>query len=76
MRKASFQIELLQYTDMLGKVSQQKVLAYLKTLLPNPSKKNNGKAILKFAGAFSKKDLEEMGSAIEDGCESIDKNEW
>jgi len=76
MKKASLQPEILQYLDMLGHISQQRVLSYIKTLVSKPEKGKNKKSILDFAGAFSRKDINEMNVAIEQGCEQVDKNEW
>jgi hypothetical protein len=76
MKKASLQPEILHYLDTLAAASQQKVLEYIKTLTKTPEKNNNPKPILQFAGAFTKKDLKEINSAIEQGCEQIDRNEW
>ena len=76
MNKSHPQIEILQYLDMLGKSSQQKVLTFIKTLVPKSKKVKSKHPILKYAGAFSKEDVKEMEKAIKENCENIDKNEW
>jgi hypothetical protein len=76
MKKASLQPEIVQYLNMLGDISQKQVLEYIKTLAKQPDNNKGKKAILDFAGAFSKKDLTEMNAAISEGCEKVDANEW
>ncbi|HLG34889.1 MAG TPA: hypothetical protein VI757_08430, partial [Bacteroidia bacterium] len=73
---ATINIEILRYVNMLEQSSQSKVLAYIKSLFKNPGRKKEDKRILQFAGAFSKEDIREMNTAINEGCENPDLNEW
>ncbi len=76
MKKATLNIEILQYLNMLEKSSQSKVLSFVKSLFKQPIKKQSNRELLSFAGAFSLSDLDEMSTAIAEGCETIDKHEW
>jgi hypothetical protein len=51
------------------------VISYIKALLKR-TKSNPNSGLLQFAGSLNPKDVEEISSAIEAGCENIDKNEW
>ena len=64
--------QILKNLHLLEKSQQNDVLSYVKMLL----KKENKKQLLKFAGAFSAEDIQQMETAIEQGCEKIDRNEW
>ncbi len=76
MKKTSVNIEILHYLSLLEKSSQSKVLSYIKSLFKTSPKKNNNNDMLKFAGSFSNDDLYEINSAISEGCEKPDLNEW
>ncbi len=69
--------KILNYLHSLDKAEQLSVLDYLKNLLKKSGKKDNkNKELLSLAGSIKKSDLKKMELAIEEGCESIDKNEW
>ena len=76
MKKATINIEILSYLNMLEKTSQGKVLSYIKSLFKTVPNQNGSKDILKFAGAFSGNDIQEITKAINEGCEKPDLNEW
>jgi hypothetical protein len=59
----------------LTKEQQDKVISYIKALLKR-TKSNPNSGLLQFAGSLNPKDVEEISSAIEAGCENTDKNEW
>lgn len=75
MALKAFENEFLKTLELLSKEQQNKAIAYVKALLKR-TKSNNHQALLQFAGSFKSKDVEEISSAIEAGCENIDKNEW
>lgn len=75
MTSKAFENEFLKGLDLLTKDQQQKVISYLRALLKR-TKNRNQQNLLQFAGSFKSKDLQEINSAIEAGCEKIDKNEW
>jgi len=75
MASKAFENEFLKTLELLSKEQQNRVIAYVKELLKR-TKGNNQQALLQFAGCFKTKDVQEISSAIEAGCENIDKNEW
>lgn len=75
MTSKTFENEFLKNLELLSKEQQDKVISYVKALLKR-TKSNNQQALLQFAGNFRIKDVKEISSAIEAGCENIDKNEW
>lgn len=75
MASKAFETEFLKNLDLLSKEQQNKVITYIQTLLKR-SKTNNHQTLLKFAGTLNAKEAQEIGSAIEAGCENIDRNEW
>jgi flagellar biosynthesis/type III secretory pathway ATPase len=74
MTNIEIQNSIIRSISQLSLPQQLKLLDFIKSLLV---KKQDGKpeGLLKFAGAFSKEDLEEMEKALED-CEQIDEDEW
>lgn len=75
MTSKAFESEFLKGLDLLSKEQQHKVISYIRALLKK-AENNNQHDLLQFAGSFSSKDVKEISSAIEAGCENIDKNEW
>ena len=75
MASKTFENEFLKNLELLSKEQQNRVITYVKALLKR-TKSNNQQALLQFAGSFKSKDVQEISSAIEAGCENIDKNEW
>ena len=69
------QEELLQRMARLPEVEQQRVLAFVKGLMPAPEG-ISGKNLLKFSGVIGHADLQAMTKAIEEGCERVDRSEW
>ena len=67
--------ELLQQMALLPEDQQQRVLAFVKGLVPARGGVS-GKDLLKFSGAIGQADLQQMVKAIEEGCERIDQGEW
>jgi len=70
-----FREGLLQQMALLPEDQQQRVLAFVKTLVP-ASGGVSGKDLLKFSGSIGQADLQLMAKAIEEGCERIDRGEW
>lgn len=75
MTTKSFENEFLKTLELLNKEQQNKAITYLKALLKR-TKRNNQEALLQFAGSLKPEDIQEISSAIVQGCENIDKNEW
>lgn len=76
MTPKAFESEFLKGLDLLSKEQQHKVISYIRALLKKADNNNNQHDLLQFAGSFNSKDVKEISSAIEAGCENIDKNEW
>ena len=75
MNSKTFENEFLKGLDLLSKEQQDKVISYIKALLKR-TKSNPHSGLLQFAGSLNPNDVQEINSAIEAGCENIDKNEW
>lgn len=74
MASKTFENEFLKGLDLLSKEQQNKVISYIKVLLKR-TKSSEHSGLLQFAGSLNPKDVQEINSAIEAGCENIDKNE-
>jgi hypothetical protein len=64
---------LIDQIDKLPRDLQLRVLDFVKALTP---KGVEGKNLLRFEGCISIDDLRLMSTAIEEGCETVDSNEW
>ncbi len=67
-------VEIIKALLNLSERKQNRVLAFINDL--SQEKSYSGKELKKYAGSFSKNDVQEMKKAIETGCENIDRNEW
>ena len=76
MASKAFENELLKNLGLLSKEQQGKVISYVKALLKRTNSNDQQQALLQFAGSLKSQDVQEISSAIEAGCENIDKNEW
>jgi hypothetical protein len=77
MLSEPFENEFLKNLGLLSKEQQDKVLSYIKSLLKKTNSQNNNQhELLQFAGSIDSKSIHEINTAIETGCENIDKNEW
>lgn len=66
--------EIIRNLSYLKRDEQNRVLAYIKSLI---NKKKGGKAgLLSLAGSFTVEETLEMTKVIEEGCENINYNEW
>jgi len=79
MASKAFENEFLKTLELLSKEQQNRAITYVKALLKR-TKSNNHQALLQFAGSFTSKDVQEISSALEAGCENIDpdryRGEW
>lgn len=76
MTSKTFENEFLKGLHLLSKDQQAKVIAYVKALLKGTKSNNQHNGLLQFAGSLNPKDVQEISSAIEAGCENIDNHEW
>jgi len=72
----NFKEKIINELDSLNWEQQKKMLDYLLSLKLSQLKGTKGKELLAFSGAINKEDLENMESAIVEGCEKIDVNGW
>ena len=55
---------------------QRRVLDFAHALAGSYPKGTSGRNMIKFAGSFSRDDLDEMSAAIAEGCEKVDPDAW
>ncbi len=75
MTPKAFENEFLKNLGLLNKEQQGRALTYIRALAKR-AQNDNHLDLLQFAGSLSTKDAQEIGAAIETGCENIDRNEW
>ncbi|MCJ7545509.1 MAG: hypothetical protein MUP30_01600 [Deltaproteobacteria bacterium] len=76
MRGSSIKKEIVEKLDSLAIDEQMRVLDFTRSLVEGKTGGIAGRDLLRFAGAIEKGDLLVMESAIEEGCEKVDVNEW
>ena len=69
----SIKDSLVAQLEGLSPELQRRVLDFAKSLGP---KGVEGKSLLRFKGLIPEDDLKMMSTAIEEGCEKVDSNEW
>lgn len=68
--------ELTEQIRRLGNDQQRRVLDFARSLKPESGNGATGKALLAHAGAITTDDLAAMTKAIDEGCETVNSNEW
>ena len=68
--------ELLEQIARLKDDEQLRLLEFARSLSRSPAEGEAGKKLLRFAGIIDKDDLAIMETAIEEGCELVNTNEW
>ena len=68
--------ELREQLMRLKDDQQLRLLEFARSLSDSPAKGETGKTLLRFAGTIEKDDIVTMRTAIEDGCEIVNANEW
>ena len=69
--------EIIQYLNQLDEGQQQSILNFARILANTPIiKGKSGKSIVGAVGFFDSQSLDEMETAIDEGCEQIDWAEW
>ena len=72
----SMEEELHQHFILMSIAQQQLVLQFARFLSNQQPKGVKGSHLLSCAGSIPREDLLEMQSAIEEGCEKVDTDEW
>ncbi len=68
--------ELLEQIARLKDDEQLRLLEFARSLSRSPAEGEAGKRLLRFAGVIDKDDLAIMETAIKEGCELVNANEW
>lgn len=68
--------EILNHLLKMPNDHQQKVLEFIRSLLPESTTGTSGKSLLRFAGAIHPDDLKTIEQAINEECEKIDISSW
>jgi hypothetical protein len=66
--------QLFDELHKLAPAQQARVLDYARSL--SSTKGVKGESLLHFSKTIESADLQQMSSAIEEGCEQINPNEW
>lgn len=80
MEDKALKKEVVDHLNRLGSDQQRFVLQFIQKLEHSPGDRAGsgvpGNRLLEYAGIFGETDLSEIASAIEDGCEKVNMNEW
>lgn len=68
--------ELLEQITRLKDDQQLRLLEFARSLTDSPGKGQAGQTLLRFAGTIEKDDIATIKTAIDDGCEIVNVNEW
>ena len=68
--------ELHEQITRLKEDQQLRLLEFARSLADPRGKGEAGRTLLRFAGTIEKDDIVTIGTAIDDGCERINPNEW
>jgi hypothetical protein len=68
--------EVIEQMKSLPYEMQWRVLGFTRALALSSPRGVPGNQLLRFAGAVALDDLNTMRSAIEQGCEQVDADEW
>jgi hypothetical protein len=68
--------EVIEHMKSLPYEMQWRVLEFTRALALSSPRGVPGNQLLRFAGAVALDDLNIMRSAIEQGCEQVDADEW
>jgi hypothetical protein len=68
--------ELREHLDQLAPDQQRQVLNFARTLAAAKIPGVAGHALTRFAGTIAKDDLAIISTAIEEGCEQVNPDEW
>jgi hypothetical protein len=68
--------ELHEQITQLKDDQQLRLLEFARSLANSPGKGASGKALLRFAGTIERDEIVAIQTAIDDGCEIVNANEW
>ena len=68
--------QILEQVRSMPAAEQKRVLEFARALALSASRGVPGKELLRFAGTIPLEDLQQMNTAIAEGCERVDANEW
>jgi hypothetical protein len=76
MINAEIKKEIIKDLNNLPIELQKKVKEFTHTLLNTKSKGVQGRDLLKFSGIIDDNNAEELRKIIDEGCATVDHNEW
>ena len=68
--------QLHEQITRLKDEQQLRLLDFARSLADSPAKGESGKALLRFAGTIQSDEIVAIETAIENGCETVNANEW
>jgi hypothetical protein len=68
--------ELHEQITRLKDDQQLRLLEFARALTNSPEKGGAGQSLLRFAGTIEKDDITTIRTAIDNGCEIVNANEW
>jgi hypothetical protein len=68
--------EVIEHLEALPRSLQEQVLSLVRALDISMRHGVSGRKLLRFAGAIPETELRLISTAIEQGCEQVDLNEW
>lgn len=68
--------EIIDQLDRLSEEEQRRMLEFARTLAASTPKGTPGRELTRFAGMFDPEDARRMAAAIEEGCETVNPDEW
>jgi hypothetical protein len=71
-----FEWELREQSSVLRPEQRRQVLEYARSLSEGARRGVPGEVLLRFAGTLSNEEAEAFKAAVEEGCASVDTNDW
>ena len=68
--------ELHEQITRLKDDQQLRLLEFARSLADSPGKGEAGKTLMRFAGTIEKDEIVAIETAIDDGCKTVNANEW
>jgi hypothetical protein len=68
--------ELHEQITRLKDDQQVRLLEFARSLADSPGHSEGGKALLRFAGTIEMDEIVAIETAIDEGCEIVNANEW
>lgn len=76
MNALAIEREIHEQLSLMPPEKQRQVLDFARTLAAKQHPSTSGRSLMRFAGAIPTEDLAVMASAIEEGCEQVNPDDW